>query len=193
VTRPTPEPSTPVVPRPAAAVVAMRDGTDGLEVLLGQRTTAARFMGGFWVFPGGQVDPDDGPGEAGFRRAAARELAEEVSVTVSATDLVPFDRWITPEALPRRFDTCFFAAAVEYAAPVRVDGHEITASRWATPRQLLADADAGTTLLSYPTLRQLERLRAWSTVAMALDACATAADAHGVPAVLVPNNAPFRR
>lgn len=171
----------------------MRDGADGLEVLIGQRTTAARFMGGFWVFPGGQVDPGDGPGEAGFRRAAARELEEEVSVTVSAAALVPFDRWITPEAFPRRFDTCFFAAAVEHTATVQVDGHEIVASRWATPRRLLADADAGTTLLAYPTLRQLERLRTWTTVAAALDACATAAEQHGVPAVLVPNDAPFRR
>lgn len=170
----------------------MRDGVDGLEVLVAQRSTAARFMGGFWVFPGGQVDPEDGPGEHGFRRAAARELAEEVDVTVSATDLVPFDRWITPEAFPRRFDTCFFAAAVDHAVPVQVDGHEIVASRWATPRELLADAHAGRTLLSYPTLRQLERLRGWTTVASALDACATAADAHGVPAVLVPDDAPFR-
>lgn len=181
------------MPRPAAAVVALRDGDGGLEVLLGQRSTAARFMGGFWVFPGGQVDPGDGPGEEGFRRAAARELAEEVSVTVSVTELVPFDRWITPEALPRRFDTCFFAAAVEPDAAVRVDGHEIIASRWDAPGRLLADSHAGTTLLSYPTLRQLERLRTWSTVAEALEACASAADAHGVPAVLVPNDAPFRR
>lgn len=193
MTRPLPQRPTPVEPRPAAAVVALRDGTDDLEVLVGQRSTAARFMGGFWVFPGGQVDPGDGPGDEGFRRAAARELAEEVSVRVAVADLVPFDRWITPEAFPRRFDTCFFAAAVERAATVRVDGHEIVASRWASPRRLLADADAGTTLLAYPTLRQLERLRTWTTVAAALEACATAADAHGVPAVLVPNDAPFRR
>lgn len=193
MTRPTPQRSLPVEPRPAAAVVALRDGDDGLEVLLGQRSTAARFMGGFWVFPGGQVDPGDGPGDAGFRRAAARELAEEVSVTVDVAQLVPFDRWITPEALPRRFDTCFFAAAVAHGATVRVDGREIIASRWDTPRRLLADADAGTTMLAYPTLRQLERLRTWTTAAEALVACADAADAHGVPAVLVPDDAPLRR
>lgn len=190
---PPPKRRTPVEPRPAAAVVALRDGADGLEVLLGQRSTAARFMGGFWVFPGGQVDPEDGPGDDGFRRAAARELAEEAGVTVVAADLVPFDRWITPEAFPRRFDTCFFAAAAPAAAVVQVDGHEIVASRWATPHQLLAEADAGTTLLAYPTLRQLERLRAWTTVSAALEACAAAANEHGVTAVLVPNDAPIRR
>ncbi len=185
--------ATPVVPRPAAAVVAMRDGEEGLEVLLGQRSTAARFMGGFWVFPGGQVDPEDGPGEAGFRRAAVRELAEEVSVTVATTALVPFDRWITPKVLPRRFDTYFFAASVAGTARVVVDGHEIVASRWGSPSRLLSEADAGTTLLAYPTLRQLERLRTWASVGEALESCAATANAHGVPAVLVPDDAPVRR
>jgi 8-oxo-dGTP pyrophosphatase MutT (NUDIX family) len=189
----TPDFPAPVEPRPAAAVIGMRDGDGGLEVLLGQRSTAARFMGGFWVFPGGQVDPDDGEGEDGFRRAAARELAEEVSVTIPASALVPFDRWITPRALPRRFDTCFFAAAIGPTAQVRVDGHEIVASRWETPHQLLADAHGGTAMLAYPTLRQLERLRTWTSVAEALESCAATADAHGVPAVLVPDDAPFRR
>lgn len=171
----------------------MRDGEAGLEVLLGQRTTAARFMGGFWVFPGGQVDPDDGDGEPAFRRAAARELAEEVSVVIPASELVPFDRWITPQALPRRFDTYFFAAAVGPSARVRVDGQEIVASRWATPHRLLADAHAGAAMISYPTLRQLERLRTWTSVDEALSSCAATANAHGVPAVLVPDDAPFRR
>lgn len=185
-------PPIPVEPRPAAAVVAMRDGDDGLEVLIGQRSTAARFMGGFWVFPGGQVDPEDGPGEAGFRRAAARELLEEATVTVAVPDLVPFDRWITPEAFPRRFDTCFYVAAVDHAVVVEVDGREIVASRWANPQRLLSEAADGSTLLSYPTLRQLERLRTWTTTVAALAACASAADKHGVDAVLVPNDAPFR-
>jgi len=171
----------------------MRDGAEGLEVLVGQRSTAARFMGGFWVFPGGQVDPEDGDGEDGFRRAATRELAEEVSVVLPTTALVPFDRWITPEALPRRFDTYFFAASIGADAQVRVDGHEIVASRWETPHRLLADADAGTAMISYPTLRQLERLRSWTSVADALESCAATANAHGVPAVLVPDDAPFRR
>lgn len=190
-----PSPPVPVEPRPAAAVIPLRDGADGLEVLLGQRSTAARFMGGFWVFPGGQVDPEDGPGEDGFRRAAARELAEEVSVAVSPEALVPFDRWITPKVLPRRFDTYFFAAAIEGPAAVQVDGVEIVASRWASPQRLLADAEAGFALVAYPTLRQLERLRSWRSVAEALSSCATTANAHGVPAVLVPDEVavPVRR
>nr|WP_246851720.1 NUDIX hydrolase [Patulibacter sp. SYSU D01012] len=156
----------------AAAVIALRDGADGLEVLVGQRTRRARFMGGFWVFPGGRVEPGDGPGETGWRAAAAREAREEVGVRVDADALVPFDRWVTPEALPMRFDTAFFLAGLPHDAPVEIDGEEIVDSRWATPRALLADAEAGTAVLAFPTLRQLEALTAWSTVAAALGDCA---------------------
>ncbi len=187
-----PRPSEPVVPRPAAAVIALRDGDDGLEVLVGQRTSAARFMGGFWVFPGGQVDPVDGAGDAGFRRAAARELAEEVSVVVAAEALVPFDRWVTPEPFPRRFDTLFFVAAVPEAT-IRVDGTEIVASRWTTPVRLLGEARADRALLAYPTLRQLEKLTRWASAAEALSGCAAHSAEHGVAAVVVPADAPFRR
>jgi 8-oxo-dGTP pyrophosphatase MutT (NUDIX family) len=45
--------------RVAASVIVLRDSPQGPEVLLVQRTPAARFMGGAWVFPGGAVDPDE--------------------------------------------------------------------------------------------------------------------------------------
>ncbi len=49
---------------PAATVVLVRDGGEGLEALLVQRSKAVKHMGGMWVFPGGRVDrpdyPDDG-------------------------------------------------------------------------------------------------------------------------------------
>jgi len=48
-----------VTPRPAATVVLARDGGDGLEVLLLQRTHAAVFLPGVFVFPGGAVDESD--------------------------------------------------------------------------------------------------------------------------------------
>src|SRR4051812_40050006 len=50
----------PTAPRSAAGVILMRHGgkhsSSGLEVLLGRRTSRARFMADVWVFPGGAVD-----------------------------------------------------------------------------------------------------------------------------------------
>jgi glyoxylase-like metal-dependent hydrolase (beta-lactamase superfamily II)/8-oxo-dGTP pyrophosphatase MutT (NUDIX family) len=49
----------PVVPRPASTLILVRDGTPGMEVFLMQRSLAAKFMAGAFVFPGGAVDPAD--------------------------------------------------------------------------------------------------------------------------------------
>jgi 8-oxo-dGTP pyrophosphatase MutT (NUDIX family) len=49
------DPSQPVVPRPAATVLLLREGRDGVEVLLIRRHEKLAFMGGMWVFPGGSV------------------------------------------------------------------------------------------------------------------------------------------
>lgn len=52
-----------VVPRDAATVVLLRaadsSGPGGFEVYMMRRRPELRFMGGFYVFPGGSVDPDD--------------------------------------------------------------------------------------------------------------------------------------
>ncbi|MGE4427897.1 MAG: NUDIX domain-containing protein [Solirubrobacteraceae bacterium] len=162
----------PVVPRPAAAVVPLRDGDDGLEVLVGQRTPTARFMASFWVFPGGRVEESDGPGDAGRRRAAARELHEEAGLHVEPDTLVALDRWITPKVIPIRFDTYFFVAAIVGDHTATIDGQEIVASRWASPATLFADAVEGRAVVAFPTLRQLEELSGWRSVAEATAACA---------------------
>ncbi|SES46933.1 NUDIX hydrolase [Actinokineospora terrae] len=55
-------PGPPAVPRDAATVVLVRDGTtggDGLEVFLLRRVLGMAFAGGMTVFPGGGVDKRD--------------------------------------------------------------------------------------------------------------------------------------
>src|SRR2546421_430461 len=97
------------VPRPAATVILLGGGADGLEVLLVQRNPESRFMGGAWVFPGGAVDRDEGEGQDALRAAAIRELSEEAGIVIDdATQLVPFSRWITPPQVKIRFDTWFY-------------------------------------------------------------------------------------
>lgn len=51
--------ATPVVPRPAATLMLLRDGTRGMEVLLLQRNASTPFVPGAHVFPGGAVDDAD--------------------------------------------------------------------------------------------------------------------------------------
>lgn len=52
-------PKHPVVPRPAATVVLLREAAAGMEVLLLRRARSAGFVPGAYVFPGGRVDADE--------------------------------------------------------------------------------------------------------------------------------------
>lgn len=80
----------PVQPKPAATLIVLRDGTDGLEVLMTERPQAANFAGGAMVFPGGKLDETDHAlvgrcvnpgnlpaGQLAFGIAAIRECFEE--------------------------------------------------------------------------------------------------------------------
>ena len=52
-------PAVPATPRPAATIVLLRDGDDGVELLLMRRSRKAGFVPGAYVFPGGRVDGTD--------------------------------------------------------------------------------------------------------------------------------------
>jgi 8-oxo-dGTP pyrophosphatase MutT (NUDIX family) len=169
------EESKPVTPRPAASVVLMRrggkHGQRALEVLLLQRDPNAAFFPGAWVFPGGACEPEDGEGPDGFRACAIRELREEAGIDLPADEeLVPFCRFITPEAIPRRFDAWFFMALAPAHTPPEIDGGEIVDARWFRPAAALADGDEGAISLAFPTRIQLGWLAEHATSADALAA-----------------------
>ncbi|MGH2863549.1 MAG: NUDIX hydrolase [Solirubrobacteraceae bacterium] len=158
-----------MTPRAAATVILMRDHEGALELLMVRRTPAARFMAGFWVFPGVALDAADGDGQAGLQRAAARELEEEAAVSLTAGwELVPFARWITPAQSSIRFDTWFYLASAPAPADPRVDGVEIVDWRWITPAAGLAAFRSGEFELALPTEKQLESLRGFASAQAAL-------------------------
>src|SRR5262249_11865427 len=147
------------VPRPAATVILLRGGANGLEVLLVQRNPASRFMGGAWVFPGGAVDRHEGEGQDALRAAAVRELQEEAGIAIEGPhELVPFSRWITPAEVKIRFDTWFFLAHAPDGQEPRIDGSEIVDWRWYTPPAALEASRADELFLVFPTLKHLEQI-----------------------------------
>ncbi len=83
----------PATPRPAATILLLRDGSDGLEVFMVVRHHEIDFAGGALVFPGGRVEDADramaaslpphlalDPAILPFRIAAIRETFEECGV-----------------------------------------------------------------------------------------------------------------
>ena len=57
------QPFVPLVPRPAATLILVRDTNSGMEVFMIRRTQSAAFVGGAHVFPGGGVDVSDASAE----------------------------------------------------------------------------------------------------------------------------------
>ena len=147
-------------PRDSASVVMLRDGADGLQVLLMRRHADSAVLGGAYVFPGGKVDAPDAaadtlaqldraPAElharlgepalspeqaAAFYVAAAREAAEESGVLflqVGADEIATYSA-STCERL--RAGEPFAALLAENKA--RLDTDALAPwSRWITPRR----------------------------------------------------------
>jgi 8-oxo-dGTP pyrophosphatase MutT (NUDIX family) len=148
--------------RQAASLILLRDSPDGAEVLLVKRNPEQRFMGGAWVFPGGAVHAGE---DADHGATALRELEEEAGIALpDGTELVPFSRWITPEAVKVRFDTWFFATEAPAGIEPRPDGSECVDARWLTPAAALAAHAHDELVLVFPTIKHLERLSETSSV-----------------------------
>jgi 8-oxo-dGTP pyrophosphatase MutT (NUDIX family) len=165
-----------VVPAPAATVVLVRDGVDGLEVLLAKRSSKLAFHGGAWVFPGGRIDPDDYAGAAddllgAARRAAAREAKEAAGVDVDSDALLHLSNWTTPEMSAKRFATWFFVGEVTGGEEV-ADGIETDRLHWFRPADAFAARDAGEIELAPPQYVTLLWLRDHGTVAAVMAAAA---------------------
>jgi 8-oxo-dGTP pyrophosphatase MutT (NUDIX family) len=93
-------------PRDAASLILLRREGGAAQVLIGRRSTEARFMPGFYVFPGGRVGAEnklhldtkslktrDGhASELALKRAAIRETYEETGLLLGYPSLDYDDR-----------------------------------------------------------------------------------------------------
>ncbi len=209
----------PATPRPAATVLLLRDGSEGVEVLMTRRSMTASFAPGAYVFPGGGVDALDAASHAQAQRrvsqsdlhltqaiAAIRESFEELGVLfarqadgsmANAADIAALDRtqpfvsqcaarslklaadevfvlahWITDRDLPRRFDVPFLVARMPDGQSPVADESEQFEPVWVRPADALQRHKDGSFFIIFPTIRTLDRLQAFATVADVLKACA---------------------
>jgi 8-oxo-dGTP pyrophosphatase MutT (NUDIX family) len=101
------------------------------------------------------------------------------ALVLALDELVPYAHWITPEGMPKRFDTWFFLAAAPPEQAGAHDGKESTDSIWLSPREAVAGGESGRFKLPFPTTRNLIRLGKQASVRAALD------DSRGRPIVTV--------
>jgi 8-oxo-dGTP pyrophosphatase MutT (NUDIX family) len=154
-----------VTPIPAGSIILLRD--EPLEVLMIRRHEKSSFAPDVWAFPGGALEDEDlqlGNGILlnSMRSAAARELLEETGISlgspVDLERLVWTSRWITPESLPKRFDTYFFLACVGRDTVTTLQESEAVDSIWISPAEAVQRHMAGSFPLVFPTLKNLEAI-----------------------------------
>ena len=133
------------------------------------------FGPGLHAFPGGRVDPEDAVGfpdipddlggnvspaeAAALRRAAVREVEEEIGISLRAADLLaPIAHFTTPVFMPRRFSTWFFVGDLPVGTVPVFRADEVANHDWLTPSAAFDRLAAGEIEMWVPTTAVLERL-----------------------------------
>ena len=170
--------------REIAATPALYSGGEGLDAdALGFRIAAIRETfeesGILLARPKGSQALIDAKRASEIANAHRAELNEgKVTFLKVLTDnglvlaleaLMPYAHWITPEGMPKRFDTWFFLAAAPPDQLGAHDGKESTDSIWVSTREALEGGENGRFKLPFPTTRNLIRLGKQASVADALE------------------------
>jgi 8-oxo-dGTP pyrophosphatase MutT (NUDIX family) len=103
-------------------------------------------------------------------RTPFREIVEAEDLELAGELLVSHAHWITPESVPRRFDTLFFSALAPAGQLAAHDGIEATDSLWIRPEDALLQAGEGRRQIIFPTACNLQVLCGFESAAQALEA-----------------------
>jgi 8-oxo-dGTP pyrophosphatase MutT (NUDIX family) len=141
----------------AVRIAAIREAYEETGIILARRREA-RGSGGPLV---GQAEAD---GLDPFRNAVERgeasflDLVAGQGLVLALDTLVAYANWVTPDFMPKRFDTHFFLAATPPDQLARQDGREATEAVWLEPgRAIELEADGQVTII-FPTRMNLKRL-----------------------------------
>jgi 8-oxo-dGTP pyrophosphatase MutT (NUDIX family) len=141
----------------AVRVAAIRESFEECGVLLarprtpvpGEALVSAAGLADLWKRYRGALERHE---------LSMEELVRKEELELACDLLVPFAHWITPEGMPKRFDTHFFIVRAPSDQVAAHDGHELVGARWLTPQEALADADAGRRSIIFPTRMNLAKL-----------------------------------
>ncbi len=87
--------ASPAVPRPAASVLLVRPGTRvPVEVYMIRRQKSMRFLGGFYAFPGGKVEPTDAS-PAALSRCYGVSAGTALHAFPEVEGIPPLAYWVT--------------------------------------------------------------------------------------------------
>jgi 8-oxo-dGTP pyrophosphatase MutT (NUDIX family) len=134
-------------------VAALRECFEEAGVLLARHGAAMLTIG-----------EEDVARYSGYRAALQSQqmtmaaLAEQEGLIFATDALIHWAHWITPEAMPKRFDTHFFLAEMPPAQEAAHDQLETTDSVWITPEEASAGFERGDFPLVFAQIHQLRAL-----------------------------------
>jgi len=99
--------------------------------------------------------------------------------------LVPFERWITPAGVPKRYDALFLLAEVNEGTEGTPDEREGVELAWIRPADALARQRDGSMQLVFATIRILETLASFESAASLITACKARATPVRRPVLVV--------
>jgi 8-oxo-dGTP pyrophosphatase MutT (NUDIX family) len=92
------------------------------------------------------------------------------NLILEVDQLVRYSHWVTPDMMPKRFDTHFYLVTAPSDQIASHDGREMVDSVWISPTQALQDAEDKKRTVIFPTRMNLQMLAESKTVAEALAA-----------------------
>ncbi|MGB1253339.1 MAG: NUDIX hydrolase [Candidatus Promineifilaceae bacterium] len=108
-----------------------------------------------------------------------QSFVTQENLRLACDQLHLFSHWVTPEMLPKRFDTHFYLVHAPDDQVGIHDGHESVDSVWISPQTALQDEKAGKRTIVFPTRLNLEKLGQSDTVQNAIQ-CLDASAAYEV-------------
>jgi 8-oxo-dGTP pyrophosphatase MutT (NUDIX family) len=120
--------------------------------------------------------PFRGDERAGLAREAVSkderpflDLVRELGIKLDLPALTTFARWITPDMMPKRFDTWFYLVRATGEQLAVCDGYETVDAEWIAPAQALEMEKAGERTIIFPTRMNLQLLAEAASAQDAID------------------------
>jgi 8-oxo-dGTP pyrophosphatase MutT (NUDIX family) len=107
------------------------------------------------------------------RKGSLLEMARTEHLTFATDRLAYFAHWITPEGLPKRYDTHFFLATAPAEQEALYDQLETSDGVWIQPPEAMTRFQGGDFPVAFPTFHLLRALANFDRVQDVLAAAAT--------------------
>ena len=145
-------------------VAAIRETFEESGILLARRRGSDELLGEAEAAALARHRLDVQSGDASFG-----ELCESEDLDLAAELLAVHAHWITPEAVPQRFDTLFFSTIAPTGQRALHDGVESTHHLWTRPEDALEQGREGKIQIILPTALNLETLTGFRSASEALE------------------------